>query len=266
MNSQDAGDQPKYVRIKKIVDENPHTKTFFLDYDMEGMPGQFAMLWLPGFDEKPMSVSYFGKEAGFTVEARGRTTKKMFSLKEGDRLGVRGPYGKPFTLKDDAILVGGGVGMPPMAVLAEHVKNPIILQGARSKDRLMFQDRLKDMDARYATDDGSFGHKGFVTDLLEEQLKKKRPSIVYTCGPELMMKKVVGICKDNDVPCEVSLERYMRCGYGICGSCVCGEMIVCRDGPVFSIEQLEKMDDFGKKALLVSGRKGSLKEYSEWRS
>ncbi len=90
--------------------------------------------------------------------------------------------------------------------------------------------------------------------------------IIYTCGPEFMMYKVYEFCKEHNIQCEASLERYMKCGIGICGQCVCNGQMVCKDGPVFNLNSLNTMSDFGNYSLLKSGKKVTLKEYGEWRS
>jgi dihydroorotate dehydrogenase electron transfer subunit len=95
------------------------------------------------------------------------------------------------------------------------------------------------------TDDGSLGIRGFTTDALKGLLKEESFDCVYTCGPEMMMKKVFGLCKEFGVECQASLERYMKCGIGVCGQCCIDGLRVCKDGPVFSSEQLRKLDEFG---------------------
>ena len=101
-----------------------------------------------------------------------------------------------------------------------------------------------------STDDGSEGYKGYTTDILEEKLLKKNNKIdkVYSCGPEIMMKKVVDICYKYKVSCEVSLERYMKCGFGVCGQCSVDleGICICQDGPVFSGTKVGKIKEFGK--------------------
>ncbi len=251
--------KPEMTRILRIKKENPYVKTITLDMKMKAEPGQFVMIWLPGVDEKPMSIRSSNENLMISVEARGKCSESFTCLKEGDSIGVRGPYGKGFSHVKDCIIVGGGIGMPPLMNLSESMGgNMRMLQGARTKDRLIFTDSH---DMMTATDDGSEGHSGFVTELLEKEIIKKKPRIVYTCGPELMMVKVMEICKRHGVGMEASLERYMRCGIGICGSCVCGKSIVCLDGPVFTMEQLEKNPDFGKHALSRSAKKLTLEEY-----
>lgn len=253
------------VEIKKIVEENMFLKTFFLDLKMDYKPGQFVMLWLPGLDEKPFSLSYT-KPFGVTVEKKGLFTEKMFKMKAGDKIGVRGPYGNGFTIKDNAIVVAGGCGYAPVAPLIEKLKNPTVIFGCKSKNRIIFHDRFKKLKPKICTDDGTFGYKCFSTELLGMIIKEKKPKIVYTCGPEVMMRKIFEICERPGIECQASLERMMFCGFGVCASCVCGDKLVCKDGPVFNSAQLRKLEDFGNSAKLRSGKKVSLNEYYAWRS
>jgi len=149
--------------------------------------------------------------------------------------------------------------MASISTLIDKLKNPIIINGARSKKHLIYLKRYKNMLT--TTDDGSYGKKGFTTQVLEEELKKKKFNMVYTCGPEIMMKKVIDICNKHKIPCEASVERFMACGFGICGKCMVNDKIVCKDGPIFTSKQLKNMDEFGKSARLKSGKKVSLKKY-----
>jgi dihydroorotate dehydrogenase electron transfer subunit len=253
------------VKIKKIVKENSTTKTFFLEGSIDYKPGQFIMLWIPGIDEKPFSLSSVNP-AAVTVEKKGRFTQKLFSMKVGDKLGIRGPYGNGFEIKENAIVVAGGCGYAPLAPLIEKLTKPAIIFGCRTKRMLLFRERFKKLRPMLCTDDGSLGFKGFTSDLLRNVLKKRKFSIVYTCGPEVMMKKVFDICEEKKIECQASLERFMFCGMGICGSCACDGKLVCKDGPVFSSAQLRAMDDFGRCAKLKSGKKVCLKEFYEWRT
>ncbi len=254
---------PEVVKIEKIVQENPYVKTFFFDKKIEAKPGQFVMIWIPGLDEKPFSLSYTGNKTGITVEEKGKFTKKMFRMKEGDKIGVRGPYGKGFLPKDKACVVAGGCGVAPISPLIESLKKPFVIIGARSKDRLIFHKRFT--NAKVTTDDGSLGEKGFTTDILENILKGKKFKVVYTCGPEIMMRKVFEICERHGIECQASLERYMKCGFGVCGQCEINGLRVCKDGPVFFSKHLKEMKDFGKEARLKSGEKVPVSEYVQWR-
>lgn len=251
-------DVPKVVKIKKIVEEAKGFKSFYFDYEIEKfVPGRFLMVWIPRLDEKPMGISYYKDgTAAITVEKKGKFTTEMFNLKKGDKIGIRGPYGNGFSVKEDACIVGGGCGIAPLAPLAEINKKCTIILGARNIDIMIFKDRFKEV--HYTTDDGTLGHHGFVTDVLEELLKKKKVSVVQCCGPEVMMINLLKVCEKYKVPCECSLERYMKCGIGVCGSCSCGRKLVCKDGPVFTAKQIKSMEDFGKFTRTKSGKKVEL--------
>ena len=268
---------PKILEISKIVNEAKEHKSFFFEHSLDAKPGQFIMVWLPGMDEKPMAVSYHKKnEFAFTTHAVGNFTNALCKLKKGDKVGIRGPYGNCFSAKSNACIVGGGIGMAPLSALIEKLENPVIINGARSKNQLLYLRRFKNKNMIVATDDGSCGRKCFTTTILEEQLKNKNAQksnisgtnlvgnkikIVYTCGPEIMMKKILDICNKHKVGCEASLERFMGCGFGVCGKCMVNDKLVCIDGPIFNSKQLNKLSEFGKFARLKSGKKVSLKDY-----
>jgi len=249
-------DIPKTVKIRRIVNENKRVKTFFLDIDIKAKPGQFIMLWLPGVDEKPFSLSYIGKETAVTIEKKGIFTEKLFKLKENDCVGIRGPYGRGFSLRKNACVVAGGLGIAPLKPLIERLDNPIIVYGVKTKDDFIFKNTFTGV--KLCTEDGCVGFKGFATGKIEEIIGKQRFDIVYTCGPEIMMKKLFDICEKHDVEVEASLERYIRCGFGVCGSCVCDDQLVCKDGPVFNSMQLRKMEEFGKSTKTRTGQTISL--------
>ena len=245
------------MEISDVIQEGKAKKSFFFNEHINSKPGQFVMVWLPGIDEKPMAVSYRSRnEFAFTSHAVGKFTNALDKLKKCDKAGIRGPYGNFFSATDNACVVGGGVGMASVSTLIDVLKNPIIINGARSKEHLIYLQRYKNKNMLITTDDGSYGINGFTTDVLEMLLSKDFDiKTVYTCGPEIMMKKVFEICQRYKVECEASLERYMACGFGICGKCMINDKIVCVDGPVFNSGQLGKMSEFGKFARLKSGRK-----------
>ncbi len=261
------------LKVAEKQQENLEFATLFFDYSLKFKPGQFIMLWIPGVDEKPYTLSSVSdKRIGITIEAKGIFSKKAISLKQSDLVGIRGPFGNGFTLpeaKDNVAIIAGGCGLAPLSPLLDiidHDKmNIICIHGAKSKDYLLYKERFK-FKRDFCTDDGSFGHKGFVTDTLKEKIATGYNfSKVYTCGPEIMMHKVFEICEQHKIYCQVSLERYMRCGFGVCGACVCGKEVVCKDGPVFGSEELRTMQDFNKTALLKSGEEVALDDYFAWR-
>ncbi len=260
--------------IKKIIRETPNAVSIILNGKINYKPGQFIMLWLPGIDEKPFALSHLEKNSfGITIEEKGKFTKKISKIKKGTKLGIRGPYGNGFEIKNNSIIVAGGLGMAPALPLIKKLKNSTIIQGAKSKKYLLFLKNKNLIDTIeknnnkiiYCTDDGSFGIHSFTTSILKEIINKKTKTI-YTCGPEIMIKKVFELCEKNKIECQASLERMMKCAIGICGACVCGDQLVCKDGPVFKSEQIRKMRDFGKYARLKSGKNVPIKEYYAYRS
>ncbi len=259
----------KIYTVKKKIRETPKAVTIILRGEIDYKAGQFIMLWLPGLDEKPFVVSFKEDDYfGITIEEKGKFTKKIIKIKEGSKVGIRGAYGNGFTPKNNSIIVAGGLGMAPALSLIKKIRNSTIIQGAKSKKYLLYlgnknviRNLIKNNNRIiYCTDDGSYGIHSFTTDILNEVISKKI-DVVYTCGPEVMIKGVFKICEKNKIECQASLERFFRCGIGICGACVCGDQLVCKDGPVFKSEQLKKMKDFGKYAKLKSGKKVTLKEY-----
>jgi len=253
---------PKLMEISHVVQEGKGQKSFFFKHKLACQPGQFVMVWYPDVDEKPMAISYLDKnEFAFTSQTVGKWTDALDKLKKGYRLGIRGPYGNSFSIKKNACVVGGGVGMSSVSTLIDKLENPIIINGARDKEHLIYLKRYKSKKMLIATDDGSYGTKGFTTDILKEQLKNDKIKIVYTCGPEIMMKKVFDICSKYNIDCEASLERMMKCGFGVCGACMVNDQIACIDGPIFNSNKLNKMTEFGNFARLKTGRKVALHQY-----
>lgn len=255
---------PTVLPISKVIREGKDQKTIFVKHKANVKPGQFYMLWIPGIDSKPYAVSYYNKnELGFTSAAIGKFSNAFDKLKESDKVGLFGPYGNSFSVRENACVVAGGIGISSVSTLIDKLKNPTIIYGARKKEYLIYLKRYKNKKMLIATDDGSCGKKGFTTDVLGGLLgnKKNKIKIVYTCGPEIMMKKVFEVCKKYKVECEASLERFMKCAFGVCGACAINDRLVCIDGPVFNSQQLIKLEEFGNFARLKTGRKVSLKEY-----
>lgn len=248
------------TKISSIEKENEQVSTYITNARLSAQPGQFIMVWLPGVGERPMGIA--GTEhLTITVAHIGKFTDAMRKLKEGDLLSFRGPYGKGFTLpkkNDKILLAGGGTGIVPLYFLAKIAKRcgakTTIVFGARTKDALFYEAKLKRVadELIITTDDGSKGIKGNVLAGIEDLKNFDR---TYTCGPEKMMAAVVKKSMDSNVRCEASLERYMKCGFGICGSCMIGKYRVCADGPVFDGALLLKEPEFGKSKRSASGRK-----------
>ncbi len=247
------------VTVEKVIDETPTVRTLVFSDDVMSnvLRGQFAMVWIPGINELPMSVmiSQEPGKAAFTVRKHGPASTGLFNIKEGQQIGIRGPYGNSFDLKKGKLLlVGGGTGLVPMMRLLSFVKptdDVTVLIGAKSKDEVFFEDFANSMLEKnphkvlVSTDDGSYGEKGFVTDLVEKLVNESHYDGVYVCGPEIMMYKTVQSAHSRGMFVQASLERMMKCGVGICGSCCVGEDLVCRDGTVFDGEHLSSNKEFG---------------------
>jgi len=257
------------VKIQDVKEENSTIKTFtFRDkHCAKAKPGQFVMVWVPGVDEVPMSLSSIRADgvSSITVAEVGEATKAFHQKKVGEVVGVRGPYGNGFGLAGgNVMIVGGGTGLTPLVPLAESLvrlssKN-VFMVGAKTRDDIFFLDRIGTvvLEVVVTTEDGSYGLKGLVTELAEQNLEKQSFDMIYACGPEQMMLKMFLLAEQYNTPFQASLERYIRCGVGICGSCCMGEYRICRDGPVFSGEQLGKVrNEFGLFKREVDGSKVS---------
>ncbi len=255
-------------KIDKLTKETNLITTFFFKIEeiaKEAKPGQFVMVWVPLIDEKPISLSYIEKNLiGFTVQEVGKTTWELCEKREGDYIGIRGPYGRNFDYSgvSKALIIGGGVGIAPLVPLAEKIsqsENVTAIIGAKTASEIIFLDRLKRVCENVipVTEDGSLGIKGFLTDALPELLKKERFDKAFMCGPEVMMYKGVKILDEFKVEGELSLERWMKCGIGICGQCVLDPLglRVCKEGPVFDFATIRKIEEFGKYRRLSSGIK-----------
>ena len=226
--------------------------------DAEGpapQPGQFSMLtaaerWGGGADERPFLPRAFSvlrrHEDGtldFLFEDVGPGTRRLCELRAGDGLWLLGPLGVGFRAPGDdrrALLVGGGVGIAPLAIWQDTLgPDALVLLGFRDAHHAEGAGLLR--GAQVATDDGSVGHHGLVTELLREQID--RSCVVYACGPPPMLEAVRALCEAQDVPAQLALESGMACGFGACFGCVVptrnGYVRLCVDGPVLDADVLE---------------------------
>ncbi len=274
----------KTVKILKIVRESNKIKTIIFNSQQLGLrniiipnPGQFIMVWVPGIDEKPMSISGYDDLGNISISVKdvGTCTKKIHELKVGDFIGVRGPLGNYFTIpkdrKTEIILVGGGIGMAPLKCLADKFNrenyNFTIIEGATCTNSIIYQNyfvKYKKNLRRFiiATDDGTTGYKGNASIIFSDYLLKNPKQdyaniIVYTCGPEKMIYEIFKTCEKYGIKLQASLERMMRCGCGICGLCSVDPLglLVCKDGPIFDSATLRKLEDFGKFKRDITGHK-----------
>jgi dihydroorotate dehydrogenase electron transfer subunit len=243
------------VVVEERVQETPSTVTLRFPYAPSARPGQFVMVWLPGDDELPMSLSYThgGGPKGVTIKVMGETTRRVLALPQGARLGIRGPYGNSFDLSPRHILVvAGGSGAAVLAPSAEAAREGgseiTVALGATTARELLFRERFERMApgrVHVSTDDGSLGAKGFVTSVTERLLAEGTFDALWTCGPEVMMVKLLAQAEKAGVPYFGSLEREMKCAVAMCDACAFGPYHVCRDGPVFPGATLRAVPDFG---------------------
>lgn len=219
--------------------------------------GQFVHIRAEGYTlRRPISICEIDKEKGtvrIVLEVRGGGTDRLSQLQVGDKMDIILPLGNGFTVKDipddkNVVVVGGGIGVPPMCGIASCYKDVKAVIGFRSKDKVILEKDLKRIGAEVTvcTDDGSYGEKGVVSVPLERELEKGKTAMIYACGPAPMLKAVIAAAEKYNVPCEVSLEERMACGVGACVGCACRirrdgkELVlrVCKDGPVFKAEEV----------------------------
>lgn len=252
------------TRVSSVHREGEGMTTLRFAFERSISPGQFLMVWVPGVDEVPMSASYVYGEKGITVKEVGEATRALSRLRPGDLIGVRGPYGHGFELlPGQTLIVGGGSGMASLLTAADSINDPEkldILIGARTSNELIFIERAKllSKEVRISTDDGSKGLKGTVVEMASEHLAKKSYDTVLGCGPEKMLYALLDVCDKAGVPCQLSLERYMKCGTGLCGSCAIDGLRVCADGPVFPGDVLRRLPEFGSCKRDECGRRVKL--------
>ena len=230
---------------------SPTVSTLYFHWDADVKPGQFVMVWAPGTGEIPMSLSHIGKEKAFTVKNYGPTSDMLIKLEPGQKIYFRGPYGRPFSVVNGkTLLIGGGSGMAALHPLIN--RNAFGLIAARTREEILFMNEFEAGNVRVTTDDGSFGIKGNVLAGLEN-LDVDAFDMIYACGPEIMLYNLYKYLKEKKVNAELSLERLMKCGIGVCDSCSINGFQLCRDGPTFTMNQLQYMNEFGTEKLTFSG-------------
>jgi NAD(P)H-flavin reductase len=260
---------PIPTKIKKIIPETPTITTFILDgkpIDFEA--GQFAELTIPGFGEAPFtpSSSPYADDLEFTIMQVGRVTGALFKLKEGETVGVRGPFGKPYPLKTfkgkEIFVVGGGVGFAPLRSLflalvhnIKDYKKIYIRYGARTPKDIVYKNlipgwqKIDKVDILLTVDVGEEswkGRVGVVTVILDEIPVDVNNTPTIVCGPPLMMKFTTQRLVEagfNHNNIYLSMEKNMSCGVGKCNHCRVGKFYVCKDGPVLTWEDVKDIEE-----------------------
>ena len=278
MNAMSNPYVPYPVRIDQITVENDERdlKTFklvFVDPEHEKafnhVPGQFAELSVLGRGECPIGIASSPTEEGhllFTVKKTGVVTADLHTSREGRVIGVRGPLGKPFPIDrmkgKNIVIVGGGFAFTTLRALTQYILdkanradfgNVTVIYGARNPGELLYKDELKawqenpELETHITVDKGDedwTGHEGFVPAILGEVAPSADNALMVVCGPPVMIKftlpviERLGFAPGDTI---LSLEMRMKCGIGKCGRCNIGSQYVCKDGPVFTLEQLSEL-------------------------
>jgi NAD(P)H-flavin reductase len=267
------------ARIQRIKQEVPGIATYELVFEDRHLastyrfrPGQFNMLYLPGFGECAISISSDPKQRdslAHTVRVAGNVTQELARRQVGDQIAVRGPFGSAWPVKslrgNDVVIACGGVGLAPLRPAIYHIirhrqeyGRVILLYGARTPNDLLYTSewdawRAADIEVEVTVDLGDTGwqgHIGVVPVLFYRLRLQPQRTNVLTCGPEIMMRFVIFEALARKVPKEaiyISMERNMNCALGFCGHCQLGPVFVCKDGPVFSYRRMEpylRLEDF----------------------
>lgn len=257
-----------FKKITAVVEENREAakNIFRMVLRCEGadlehfVPGQFANLEIPGHGElllkRPISICKADAKAGTVTlfyQVKGKGTEALTVLKSGDEIGAILPVGKGFSLKGsdkNVFLVGGGVGIAPLLSVVRRWpdRNYEAFLGYRGEKYEYCMGDFKDTCGcvHAATDDGTLGEKGLITDVLKERLKHGVPDVVLACGPEPMLRALKSILEPMGIPAQVSMEQRMCCGFGACYVCACGinsesgleYKKVCTEGPVFDLYEV----------------------------
>lgn len=270
---------PVWARIESIVPEAEGVSTFWLKFEDETLratyrfaPGQFNMLYLPGYGEAAISISSDPEKPeliGHTIRFVGNVTRAVSRLKVGDLLSLRGPLGTAWPIEQnkgaDVFIATGGIGLAPLRPAIYQIINHrkdygrvVILYGARTPGDLLYTDEydawaahdIEMMVTVDRADENWTGQVGVVPMLFYHLRMHPENSIVLSCGPEIMMRFVVFEAMARRIPSEkifLSLERNMKCGQGFCGHCQLGPFFICKDGPVYRFDELEpyfNIEDF----------------------
>jgi sulfhydrogenase subunit gamma (sulfur reductase) len=265
--------KPYLMEIDQVIEETPDVRTFRLKFKNKEesekfsfKAGQFGEYSVFGEGESTFCVASSPTRKGYiecTFRKAGRVTKALANLEIGDTVGFRGPYGNTFPIEEwegkNLLYIAGGIALPPMRCviwntidLREKYKNITIVYGARSVSDLVYKHELKDWADRpdinliTTVDPGGQtpewkGEVGFVPTVLEKAAPSSENTIAILCGPPVMIKFTMPVLKKlgfHDKDIYTTLENRMKCGFGKCGRCNVGKVFVCKDGPVFSYEQI----------------------------
>lgn len=261
-------DKRSYVTILSVHEENKTHTTLEIEKSADVNPGQFFMLTDYANGEKPFSVSKITESSlFFTIKKAGDFSKNLCTLKAGDKISVRGPYGNGFDISSlygkRILMVGGGCGTAPLRSLVQALAGASridFVNGARCVEELLFPQKLAGVDRQFdITDDGSSNRKGTVLDVIKAELDYKNYDCVALSGPEPMLAAMINSLDGFEGPSFFLIERYMKCAIGICGQCSIDPegVRVCVEGPVFTRAKLAMLSEFGSYKRDAAGIKRS---------
>lgn len=262
------------LRIIEVADdrnESEEVKSLFFRDDQcrSAKPGQYIMVWIPGIDEVPMSLSRIDEQgvSSITFKRVGEGTDALFKTVSGDLLGIRGPYGNWFQpVNGKCLVVGGGTGLASLFPLLKQLvllgSSVTCVYGAKTAQQLLFRDDLMKLLSSsihqliLTTEDGSQGRQGVATSVLQDNILSESFNMVYTCGPEPMMRTIYNYSEARGLPIQACIERMVKCSIGICGSCAIGEYRVCKEGLILSTEKIRTvLNEFGVYERADDGHK-----------
>lgn len=264
--------RPTLFRIARFTHDTHDTFTVALEDPETGAgigfrPGQFNMVYVYGVGEIPISISGDPQDRSaviHTTRAVGTVTKAMRSMRKGDTLGLRGPYGVPWPVERargrDVVIVAGGIGLAPLRPVLYHclahrheMNKLVLLYGTRSPVDILYREELESWRSRFDLDvyvtvdrgmEGWRGNVGFVSTLIGKAPFDAGNTTAYLCGPEVMMRVCATELLNRGVPepeVFISMERNMKCGIGFCGHCQLGPVFICKDGPVFPYPKMRDL-------------------------
>jgi dihydroorotate dehydrogenase electron transfer subunit len=270
LDSRTLVSRPRPIRVKEVLAEKGSVRSIFFQDDMcvSASPGNFVMVWLPGIEEIPMNISRMGDVCSITVWPYGPGTTALCSMKNGDTIWLRGPYGNPYSIiGEDSLLVGSGGGLSPLLGLAKRIKakklSATFVLHAKSKDGLIFYEELSKICRVVAvTSDGSEGVQSKASEVAVKLIKEGKFDSIYAGLNEIELRSIFDAAEAKRIPVQFGLERSMLCGIGLCGSCSIDKYLVCKDGPILKTEQLrECMAELGVFRRNKSGAIVEAKEY-----
>ena len=256
---------PKFVKIEKIFRETGTTATFRIKHPSDFNPGMFVILSELGIGETPIQISSYNPDfMDLCIQGDGKVTKKVLEMKEGQKIGLRGPYGHGYPMKQflykNLLIIGDGLSVGPIRGVIEYVsgnskdfKDITIFLAFSSPSDVLFKKEINKWKDTYNVsttvdnpDDKWNGYTGSISELLEKSELKKDNSIVITSCSHKIAKPVIDVLKKagfEDSQIYMLLKRQIRCGIGKCGHCIIQNKYVCRDGPVFCYEESKNLKD-----------------------